>query len=101
MEAGNYTQELATFGNKIKTYLLYEIDVNTRISQQTKTNIKADIKLYNALAENQNASTESIETAKKQLLKLKEYTHLLNGGKAAVSYGKIEIAEAMLGFELP
>jgi hypothetical protein len=50
---------------------------------------------------NQNASPESIATAKKQLLNLKEYTHLLNGGKAAVALGKVEIAETMLGFELP
>ncbi len=58
--------------------------------------------MYDALPEHDNnASPESIATAKKQLLKLKEYTHLLDGGKAAVAIGKIEIAETMLGFELP
>ncbi len=81
-EAGNYTNDLINYGKNIEDYLLYETEINTRISQQTKINIKRDIALYDALAEvNQNASPESIETAKKQLLKLKEYTHLLSGGK--------------------
>jgi hypothetical protein len=81
---------------------LYEIEVNTRISQQTKINTKGDIALYDALPEHDNnAFPESIATAKKQLFKLKEYTHLLNGGKAAVAIGKIEIAETMLGVRTP
>jgi hypothetical protein len=81
-EADNYTNDLINYGKNIKDYLLYEININTRISQQTKINIKRNIALYDALAEvNQNASPESIATAKQQLLKLKEYTHLLNGGK--------------------
>ena len=101
-EAGNYTNDLINYGKNIKDYLLYEIEINTRISQQTKINIKRDIALYDALTEvNQNASPEFIATAKKQLLKLEEYTHLLNGGKAAVALGKVEIAETTLGFELP
>jgi hypothetical protein len=93
--------QITDYGKNIKDYLLHEIEINTRISQQTKINIKTDIALYDALAEvTNNASPESIATAKKQLLKLKEYTHLLNGGKAAVALGKVEIAETMLGYEL-
>jgi hypothetical protein len=86
MEAGNYTTQQLDFSAKVLIYLRDQLETNTKISQQTKNLIKTDIATFEALKENQNASPESIATATKLLLKLKEHTHMLEGGKAMVVY---------------
>ena len=102
MEANpTYTDAEKTFGDKVILWLLGKLETEDKVSLKTKNQIKGDIDLYKALKENPDASPEAITAAQKLLLKLKEYTFLLQGGKAMIKSGETQTDSAMLGYEFP
>ena len=102
MEANpTYTDAEKTFGDKVILWLLGKLETEDKVSLKTKNQIKGDIDLYKALKENPDASPEAITAAQKLLLKLKEYTFLLQGCKAMIKSGETQTDSAMLGYEFP